>query len=477
MAEIAAHQNVPTREALQAALKKVDVLADLPGEQIDWIIANTESERFEEGEVMIREGDPADSMVFVLEGQGRFQRESLGPDAPVGMMTAGHVTGMLPFSRMTHFMGTARAVTPVWIARMRTDKFPEMLQRIPVLGVRLVGVMSDRIRETTKNETQREKLMALGKLSAGLAHEINNPAAAATRAAASLREALDALSDANRRLDHRELTHDQRVFITQMEQRAVEVLGTPRNLDPMEVADREDELGAWLEAHGSRNAWIHASLMAEADVRVERLEWLATQLEPAIMNDVFDRVSATVTANKLAGEIQHSIARITDLVAAVKEYSYMDQAPEQEIDIHDGLESTLKIMEYKLRKNMVEVERKYDRTLPRVCAFGRELNQVWTNLIDNAADAMKEGGRLRLSTLSENGFVIVDVQDSGPGIPPDIRQRIFDPFFTTKQVGEGTGLGLDTVLRIVRKHRGNIDVDSKPGETHFRVRLPTTQPQ
>ena len=474
MPETAAQQN----SSLAEALRKVDVLADLPDEQIEWIIANTESERFEAGDVMIREGDPADSMLFVLEGQGRFQRESLGPDGPVGMITAGHVTGMLPFSRMTHFMGTARAITPMWIARMRTDKFPEMLQKIPMLGTRLVAVMSDRIRETTRNEQQRDKLMSLGKLSAGLAHEINNPAAAATRAAAALREALQALSDANRRLDHRELTHDQRAFITQMEDNAVRALEAPHEHDPVEAADREEELGAWLEEHGSKNAWMHAPLMAEASVTVERLEWLATQLEHAILNDVFDRIGATMTANKLAGEIQHSISRITDLVAAVKEYTYMDQAPEQEIDIHDGLESTLKIMEYKLRKNQVEVERSYDRSLPRVCAFGRELNQVWTNLIDNAADAMNDGGRLRISTQRDGaGIVVVDIQDSGPGISPQIRQKIFDPFFTTKAVGEGTGLGLDTVLRIVRKHRGEISVESKPGETHFRVRLPSTEPR
>jgi len=474
MAEIASEKE---NKSLAEGLRKVAVLSDLPDDQIEWIVANSENEHYEPGDTLIREGDPADSLFFLIEGQGRFQRESLGPDSPVGMIFGGNVTGMLPYSRMTHYVGTARILAPTWIARVRTDKFPEMLQKIPVLGARLVGIMSDRIRETTKNEQQRDKLMALGKLSAGLAHEINNPAAAASRAAAALREALAALGEANRRLDHRVLTLEQRAFITAMERNAIDVLEAPPKLSPLEASDREDELGAWLEQHGSKNAWMHAPLMAEAGVTIDRLEWLATQIGPDILNDVFDRVGATVTANKLAFEIQHSISRITDLVSAVKEYSYMDQAPEQEIDVHDGLESTLKIMAYKFRKNQIEVVRDYDTTLPRVCAFGRELNQVWTNLIDNAADAMKDGGVLRISTRGDGPGIVVDIQDSGPGIPKELQSRIFEPFFTTKGVGEGTGLGLDTVMRIVRKHSGDIRVQSKPGETHFCVHLPSTQPK
>ena len=462
-------------KALAEALRTVPVLADLSDDQIGWIIAHSANERHEAGVILVREGDPADSLFFMIEGELRFQRESLGPDAPMVIISGAQVSGMLPYSRMTHYTGTVRVLAPTWLARVKASDFPEMLQKIPGLRARLVGIMADRIREATKSEQQRDKLTALGKLSAGLAHEINNPASAASRGAAALREALQALGDANLRLDHHPLNCEQRAFITGLEQTAIKRRETAPKLDPLEASDREDELGSWLEDHEITNAWKHAPLMADAGVTTDRLESLAKQVEPGTLNDVFDRVVATVTANRLAEEIQHSISRITDLVAAIKEYSYMDQAPEQEIDIHDGLESTLKIMAYELRKNQIEIVRDYDTSLPRVCAFGRELNQVWTNLIDNAADAMKKGGQLRISTRCDGVGITVDIQDNGSGIPAEIQQRIFDPFFTTKAVGEGTGLGLDTVMRIVRKHRGEVRVQSKPGETHFQVHLPASK--
>jgi len=457
---------------LAEGLRTIPVLSDLSDEQIEWIVTHSKSEHYEPGAVLFREGDLADSLFFIVEGHMRFQKESLGPDAPVFYASSGQVSGMLPYSRMTHATGTVRILAPTWLARVHTDQFPEMLQRIPQLGTRLVAIMSDRIRESTKLEQQRDKLTALGKLSAGLAHEMNNPAAAASRAAAALREALSSLSDANSRLDQYSLDCSQRTFITDVERNALQRIDTLQPLDPLEASDREDELGNWLEQHDVKCAWQHAPVMAEFGVTTERLENLASQLEPGTLSDVLDRVTATVNASKLAKEIQHSISRITDLVSAVKEYSYMDQAPEQEIDIHDGLESTLTIMAYKLRKNQIEVVRDYDRSLPKVCAFGRELNQVWTNLIDNAADAMKNGGRLRISTRRNSLGAAVDIEDTGSGIPAEIQQRIFEPFFTTKAVGEGTGLGLDTVVRVIRKHRGEIRVESKPGETHFRVQLP-----
>lgn len=459
-------------KSLTQALRTVPVLQDLTGDQIWWLASHSREMHAAAGEVILREGDPADSMFFIFEGEIRFQRESAGQDAPVAVAGAGQIGGKLPYSRMTHYVGTVRAVTPLWGASIAEIHFREMLQVIPALGQRLVGIMSDRIREATKSEQQRDKLTSLGKLSAGLAHEINNPASAAKRAAASLRETLDTLRQASARLDQQALTYQDRAFITELEARARQRLENAPKLDPLEASDREEELGTWLEEHGVANGWELAPLMAESGVPTEVLDRLSSQLAPGSLGDVLTRVSATVASDKLVSEIQHSISRITDLVCAIKEYSYMDQAPEQEVDLHDGLESTLTIMAYKLRKNNVEVVRNYDRSLPRVCAFGRELNQVWTNLIDNAADAMKDGGQLRISTAPDRSGVVVDIEDTGAGIAPEIQHRIFEAFFTTKPVGEGTGLGLDTVSRIVRKHRGNVKVDSQPGETHVRVHLP-----
>jgi signal transduction histidine kinase len=377
---------------------------------------------------------------------------------------------------MTHYPGTIRAQESARLALIKRTEFTEMLYRIPQLGGRLVGIMADRIRESTKSEQQRDRLMALGRLSAGLAHEINNPASAASRAAEHLRETLEALQSANLRLDRRSLTAEQRIVITNLEEDAIRLLPEAPKLDSLEASDREEELGTWLQGHGVSRAWEHAPLMVESGMTVTSLELLSERIDEAVLNDAFARVTATVTASRLAREIQHSIERITDLVSAIKDYSYMDQAPEQEVDVHDGIESTLTIMAYKLRKNNVEVTRYFSSTLPRICAFGRELNQVWTNVIDNAADAMKDGGNLLLSTSFERQRIVVDIQDNGPGIPPELKERIFEPFFTTKDVGQGTGLGLDTVARIVKKHRGEIRIDSKPGETHFRVYLPAIAP-
>jgi signal transduction histidine kinase len=382
------------------------------------------------------------------------------------------VSGKLPYSRMSTIGGMGRAIGNMWAGRLRERNFEEMLRVIPPLNQRLVSLMADRIRETTRNQTQNEKLTALGKLSAGLAHEINNPAAAAKRAVGTLREVFNRLREANQEMDRQGINCEQRHLITTIEDHAAENAKTPSSMGRLEISDLEQELGEWLEKHDVPKAWDLAPLMAESGVRPEKLNGLAEKFSCPALGPVLTRISSTVAAEHLLSELQHSLDRITDLVHAIKEYSYMDQAAQQEVDIHDGIESTLTIMGYKLRKNNVEVIRDFDRSLPKVCAYGRELNQVWTNLIDNAADAMKDGGTLRIATRSGGADVLVDVADSGPGMSPEVQERIFDPFFTTKPVGEGTGLGLDAVNRIVRKHHGDVRVHSKPGETIFTVRLP-----
>ncbi len=462
-----------TSSGLIDDLRKIEVFADLPQEQLAWLAEHLQEMRFRPGEVMGREGDPLDHLIAILEGEIRIQR---GRDAEEIVFTgfAGDVTGLLPYSRLTHYGGTSRAVRPTRVASLHRSHFPEMLQRMPQLGQRLVSIMADRIRETTRIETQRDKLAALGKLSAGLAHELNNPAAAAQRASASLRETLETVRDASIRLARHAIPTEQREIITRFEREAGRVLQA--SPDPLAQSDREERIVAWLEARHVPDAWKIAPAIADAGVEIPKLECLASQVAEAVLSDALIRIASLLTIGKLIGEIEISAKRISDLVQAVKEYSYMDQAAMKEVDLRQGLENTLTILNHKL-KGGISVARNYDESLPRICAYGGELNQIWTNLMVNAIQAMRGKGELRVRTAREFDRVLVEIGDNGPGIPPQVLPRIFEPFFTTKGVGEGSGLGLDTVSRIVRNHHGEIRVSSQPGDTRFQVFLPVTQPK
>jgi signal transduction histidine kinase len=459
-----------------AELRKVSVFSDLPEEDLTWLAERMEEVSYRPGEIFGRPGDPFDHLSVITEGEIQFERTET-PGSPIFMASAGQVTGLLPFSRITSFRATGRAILPTHMLLLHKKHFPELLQRIPLLGQRLVALMSDRIRETTRIETQQEKLMALGKLSAGLAHELNNPAAAARRAAQNLAEAMNNVRAASMKLMLHQTSEVQREAVLHFEldavKRATSRTGPP--VDPLQRSDSEEQITSWLERHSVSDAWQIAPILADAELRPEDLAALAATTGPEVVGYALKRIAAILTIYGLIQEIDNSTRRITDLVTAIKRYSYMDQAPLQEVDLHEDLENTLKIFGHRL-KSGVTVVRQYDSQLPRVCAYGGELNQVWTNLIDNAIDAMEGKGELRLCTSRELDYAIVEIGDNGPGVPPDIQSRIFDPFFTTKKVGEGTGLGLDTVMRIIRKHHGTVALRSKPGDTRFRVRLPFKQP-
>ncbi len=463
-----------TGRSLIDDLRKIQVFADLPQEHFAWLAEKSEEIRLQQGEIFAREGEPTNYLTAILEGEIRVQRES-GSDAPIYIGHAGQVTGVLPYSRLTHYPGTVRAMLPTRMVRLHKDLFPEMLQRMPQLGQRLVALMSDRIRETTRLETQRDKLMALGKLSAGLAHELNNPAAAAQRATASLRETLETVREASIRLARHALSPEQREIITRFEREAGQYTVTIP-ADPLAQADREERVTAWLEARHVPDAWKISPAIADAGVDIPRLESLAAQVGDEVLSDALTRIASILTISRLIREIEVSTKRISELVRAVKEYSYMDQAAMQEIDLHQGLENTFTILHHRL-KGGINVVREYGEDLPRICAFGGELNQIWTNLISNAIEAMQGKGELRVRTARDLDRVLVEIRDDGPGIPPEVLPHIFDPFFTTKGVGEGTGLGLDTVCRIIRNHHGEIRVTSHPGDTRFQVYLPITQPK
>jgi signal transduction histidine kinase len=456
---------------LAVELRNIPILADLSEEGLRWLADHAEEHVFQPGEVMVKEGGAADAMIIYLEGESDGRRESLGPDAPVYTARAGMVTGMLPFSRMTNYTITSRAVTPTRVARIPKEHFPEMLNRIPELGPRLVGILSDRVREATKQDLAREKLASLGKLSAGLAHELNNPAAAASRAAASLLNVFEKRELASMEIDIENLSPDARAMLRVLESKARDVKLHANPKSPLELSDLQQELQSWLGAHDVADAWDIAAILAEADVHVEKLDHLAQKFTPKVMGAAIRRFSATLEISRLIADIEHSTCRISELVKAIKEYSFMDQAPRQEVDVAKGIDSTLIMLTHKLKRG-ITVMKDYDPNLPRIPSYGSELNQVWTNLIDNAADAMKGKGELRIRTMQEGEDVLVEIVDNGEGIPAEIQTRIFEPFFTTKPMGAGTGLGLDTVYRIVRKHRGNVTFASRPGYTCFRVRLP-----
>src|SRR5271166_945287 len=452
-------------------LRRVPVFEGLPEDQITWFLSQSQELHLKAGEFYSRQGDPADAMFVILEGQLQGQGE-LGGDTITFDLEPGDVTGLLPFSRMKQFTVGGRAETDSRALRFSASLFPDLVQKMPELTKRLVGLMSDRIREATRFEQQRDRLAGLGKLSAGLAHELNNPASAAKRATSQLRDVLKKIKSASLELGRRDLTSAQRAEIEKLETSFTQSDEPPR--DALTISDLEDQVDSLLRSHGQDDLWQLAADLARRNIRPEALESLFAALDAGTARAALVRIAASVEIAGLLNEIESSVARISDLVGAIKEYTHMDQAPVQNVDIVKSLETTLTIMNYKLKRGVI-VQRDYQRVPLLVNSFGSELNQVWTNLIDNAIDAMGGTGELRVRTYRDDGCVVVEVGDNGPGISPDVKPHIFEPFFTTKGVGEGTGLGLDTVQRIVKKHRGNIQVNSKPGDTRFQVFLPLAE--
>jgi signal transduction histidine kinase len=457
--------------ASTSELLQVPAFADLPEDQLVWFLSQSQELHLKPGEIYSRQGDPADAMYVLLEGDFQIRGE-IGGETVTIPLKAGDVTGVLPFSRMKQFTVSSRALTDARSLRFPASKFPELIQKMPELTSRLVGLMSDRIRETTRFEQQRDRLAALGKLSAGLAHELNNPASAAKRASSQLRMILKKIRDASHELGARDLSPAQKAEIEKLETSITQNDAPPP--DALTASELEDRIDSILRSHGQNGLWQLSSSLARKNFPPAALEGLFETLGSDNTRAALTRIAASVEIFELLNEIESSTARISELVAAIKEYTYMDQAPVQNVDIVKSLETTLTILNHKL-KHGVTVVRDYQKVPLLVNSFGSELNQVWTNIIDNAIDAMQGKGELRIRTYREDGWVVVEIGDNGPGIPSEIQKRIFEPFFTTKGVGEGTGLGLDTAQRIVKKHRGSIQVKSKPGDTCFQISLPLAE--
>lgn len=457
--------------------RSVDVFRDQPEADLAWLAGVAEERTFAAGERPFRRGAPAEEMFVVLGGAFQiFTVQENGQRLPFGTVRAGDISGLLPFSRMETFGGEGSVVEDVRLAAIRKDHFWEMMERMPEVGQRLVGRMTDRVRESSRLDQQREKMLALGKLSAGLAHELNNPAAAIQRGAADLKERFAHMMPLVSRLVGHGLSPDQVEAARAAFQTCT--APTPGTLSALERSEREDELAGWLEDHGVPHAYVVAEVLAEEGATPSALDHLADEVPEGALADVVLWIEKGMAVDRLMGEIERSAERISGLVASVKAYSHMDRAPaRQPTCVHAGVDQTLTMLGHSVRKKNLRVERDFGDDVPDVCVFPGEINQVWTNLLDNAIDAAPEGGRLAIRSWREGELVCVSITDDGPGIPQDLVDRIWEPFFSTKDPGAGTGLGLDVVQRIVAQHEGRVDVESEPGRTTFTVCLPIEAPR
>jgi len=452
-------------------LRPLSLFEGLSDAQLAWFCERGHRIELEAGEHMFERGQPADFLFVVVAGAVEGYEEIGGQWLLVATTGRGEATGMLPFSRMTHYPRYTVAVEPSRVLRIDQGDFPEMLSTSLEVGQRLVAAMSDRVRGDVRLEQQQEKMMALGKLSAGLAHELNNPAAAVGRAAAALSEHLGRLPGCVTGLIRSNLDEAAVEALRRLPERVRR--SESEAPSALERAEREEELEAWLEDHGVTDGWHIAATFVDAGLTREDLDRFQGEIPAAALHDALVWVECGLAADRMVAEIAASSERISSLIASVKVYSHMDRSAEHKLtDLREGLDNTRTMLGHKIARKSIRLARSYQEGLPGVLGNAGELNQVWTNLIDNALDAMGEGGELRIEAKAKDSGVEVRVIDNGSGIPDEVRPFIFDPFYTTKGVGEGTGLGLDIAQRIVKAHRGGIDVRSKPGRTEVRVQLP-----
>jgi len=454
------------------ALRALPQLEGLTEEELLWLVQHSSEFSAPVGTRLFSEGDPATHMTILLAGEIQVRRQ-YGSHGNLSIGRSGQLTGLLPFSRMKSHGGNGFATEPIWGLRIPKELFPKMLEAIPSMGQRCVSVIMDRVREMTRLEQQSEKLNALGKLAANLAHELNNPASAAQRAASNLLEELRNYGRVSFDAGRLCLSEKQEEQYKQWDTKIRAVRAIHSHANPLEIGANEERLTYWLERHGIADVWAIASALAEAGIEPEDLTELEGFLNDEALHVALSHLASSSRAERMTGAVLESTARIFELIQAIQQYSYMDLAPMQDVDVAQSLENTLSMLHYRL--NHVTVIREFDADLPRVTANGSELNQAWMALLENALDAMQDHGTLRLCTQHAGDSVRVEIRDDGPGIPPELHSRIFEPFFTTKSPGKGLGLGLDAVQRILSRHRGFIEVQSKPGETCFQVRIPLQQ--
>jgi len=454
-------------------LQVVEALQEVPPEQLEWMIAAGKARQIAAGEILFNMDAALDKTYFLLEGKvrlGLIQKKNFKEAA---IMEPGAVMGFLPFSRGKTAVVNAECIKDCLVLEVPADEIRKAIRLHFELTEALVHVMTNRVRMYTTQQQQIEKMAALGKLSAGLAHELNNPVASIIRNAAFLLDKLDHFAEMFEQLAALCIDPEQ---VKELEHKVTTLLKQPERpaLSMMERAELEDELNMQLESYQIADYCLVETL-ADGGFQPEEIAAVTDLVPPESVETVLGWVNHQLNVRKTVKDIKEASERISGLVTAIKGFSHMDQGTDkQAVDIHAGLENTLTIMEYKLRKAKVEVTREFDPELPRVMAVVGEMNQVWTNIIDNAIDAMEANGngKLTIKTGKDARNVYVQISDNGPGIPEDIQTRIYDPFFTTKEVGKGTGLGLDVVMRIVTQHRGAIKLKTSDQGTTFFICLP-----
>ena len=424
------------------------------------------------GEQLFAEGDIADRVYIVQEGEIEVIKSSLEREVLLSVGGPKTVIGEMALVAKRPRNATVRARTDAVLLAIHNEQFTHFMMSSPTLSHHMFNMAMDRWRHTESRLHQSEKMAQLGTLTAGIAHELNNPAAAAQRASEQLLDAMTQLTEAQSSLNQLSLDDKQYTQLNELAAQAKQAAQSPPEMDALARSDQEYELETWLEGRNIDNAWKIAPLLVNLDFDPDRLEVLADCFTPEQLMPVVTWLASTYTNYNLVAEIKQASSRISGIVKAFKSYSYLDQAPVQSVNIHEGLNDTLLIMRNKL-KSGINVRREYAESLPEIQGYGSELNQVWTNIIDNAIYVLGEGGEIVIRTRLEGAWIIVEIQDNGPGIPEDVLPRIFEAFYTTKPVGKGTGLGLEiTQGIIVQKHRGDIKVFSEPGKTCFQIWLP-----
>jgi signal transduction histidine kinase len=452
-------------------LRGLFLFEGLSDEQLRELAAVGDEVRFHSGDVLFREGEAADFWWVLLQGRVELLRRTRWEESVAGVMDRPGVWagGFRAWSDQAGYLATGRGASPGVILRVPAQALGERARAWFPFGVHLIEGFFQTVRNLEALSRQREALAALGTLAAGLAHEINNPASAAARAAGTLQGTCDVLLSSPVRLAERSLPADQFIALDTLRR---EIGVTAADVSPLAVADREEALADWLEAHDITAAWDIAPALAAAGADTAWCERAAQVLDGGTLEPGLAWVASTLSATVLVSELTEATGRVAQLVAALQSYAQLDRASLQFIDVTEGIDSTLVMLGQKLG-DAVTVIREYGTGLPQIEANPGELNQVWTNIIGNAIDAMDANGTLRISTRADPQHVVVEIADTGPGMPAEVQARAFEPFYTTKDVGKGAGLGLDIARRIVvDRHHGQITIDSRPGKTMLRVQLP-----